>query len=157
MNTSKILVPVLIWLIMALFLLLVTESLSAQASEGMIRAVRDSSNAALKALDEEANMRFLTNDVLITTGSGSLLSGKDELLAYIESATGTAPMYWIRTPEEIIVNEERGLAWETGVWNGYSGDDRDEENPLFQGNYAAQWVRTSNQWKIQSQLFVTLN
>jgi ketosteroid isomerase-like protein len=133
------------------------EEVFAQSSEDKIRVVREASNAALKALDEEANMEFLTEDVLITTGAGTLLSGKDELKAYIESAADEQPMYWIRTPCEIIVNEERGLAWETGVWHGYLADDPDEENVIFHGNYAAQWVRISGEWKIQSQLFVTLN
>ena len=131
--------------------------LIAQSSEDRIRAVREASNAALKALDEEANFEFLTDDVLITTGNGTLLSGKDELKAYIESAADAEPMYWIRTPGEIIVNEERGLAWETGVWHGYYTNDPNEENPVVQGKYAAQWTRTSGEWKIQSQLFVTLN
>jgi len=131
--------------------------LFAQSHEESIRAVREASNAALKALDEETNFQFLTDNVLITTGNGTLLSGKDELKAYIESASDAEPMYWIRTPDEIIVNEERGLAWETGVWNGYSADDPDEENPIVQGKYAAQWVLASGEWKIKSQLFVMLN
>ena len=55
--------------------------LFAQSSEEKIRSIREASNAALKALDEEANFEFLTDDVLITTGNGTLLSGKDELKA----------------------------------------------------------------------------
>ena len=131
--------------------------LFAQSSEERIRSIREASNAALKALDEEANFEFLTDDVLITTGNGTLLSGKDELKAYIESAADARPMFWVRTPTEIIVNEERGLAWETGVWHAYSADDPNEESPVSHGNYAAQWIHQSGEWKIQSQLFVTLN
>ena len=130
--------------------------LIAQSSEEKILAVREASNTALKALDEEANFEFLTDDVQITTGNGTLLSGKDELNAYIKSATDTPPMFWVRTPAEIIVNEERGLAWETGVWHGYYADDQNEESPVFHGNYAAQWIYQSGEWRIQSQIFVTL-
>ncbi|NBC28047.1 MAG: DUF4440 domain-containing protein [Bacteroidetes bacterium] len=118
---------------------------------------REASNRALKSLKDDTYLNFLTDDVLITTGNGTLLSGKDELKAYVESAVDADPMYWIRTPEEVIVNEESGLAWETGIWHGYSADDQDGENSLVQGNYAAQWNRASGEWKIQSQLFVTLN
>lgn len=132
------------------------EGVFAQSSEDRIRAVREASNAALKDLDEETNLQFLTDDVLITTGNGTLLSGKDELKAYIESAMDSTPMFWVRTPNEIIVNEERGLAWETGVWHAYSAADPNEESPIFYGNYAAQWIHQSGLWKIQSQLFVTL-
>ncbi len=131
--------------------------LFAQSAEEKIRSVREASNAALKALDEEANFQFLADDVLITTGAGTLLSGKDELKAYIESATDAPPMFWVRTPAEIIVNEERGLAWETGFWHGYYADDKNEESPVFHGNYAAQWIHQYGEWKIQSQLFVMLN
>jgi ketosteroid isomerase-like protein len=131
--------------------------LIAQSSEERILTNREASNAALKALDEEANLQFLTDDVLITTGNGTLLSGKDKLMAYIESAADSPPIYWVRTPAEIIVNEERGLAWETGVWHAYSADDTNEESPVSHGNYAAQWIHQSGEWKIQSQLFVTLN
>lgn len=138
-----------------LFFLHVSE-LFAQSNEERIRAVREASNTALKALDEEANFKFLTDDVLITTGNGTLLSGKDELKAYIKSASNTQPMYWIRTPDEIMVNEERGLAWETGVWHAYSASDPNEDNPVSRGKYAAQWI-LSGEWKIQSQIFVMLN
>ncbi len=131
--------------------------LFAQSSEERIRSVREASNAALKALDEEANFKFLTDDVLITTGNGTLLSGKDELKVYIESAADASPMFWVRTPTEIIVNEDRGLAWETGVWHAYSADDPNEKSPVSHGNYAAQWIHQSGEWKIQSKLFVTLN
>ncbi len=149
--------PIVIGILFASCLLLMPgEEVFAQSTEDRIRAVREASNAALKALDEEANFEFLTDNVLITTGNGTLLSGKDELKTYIKSATDSMPMYWIRTPEEIIVNEENGLAWETGVWHAYSADDPNEESPIFYGNYAAQWIHQSGEWKIQSQLFVTL-
>ena len=131
--------------------------LFAQSPEEKIRSVWEASNAALKALDVEANMEFLTDDVLITTGAGTLLSGKDELRAYIEFVADASPMYWVRTPAEIIVNEERGLAWENGVWHAYSADDPNEKSPVSHGNYAAQWVLLTGEWKNQSQLFVTLN
>jgi len=140
-----------------LFFFLQGGELFAQPSEDRIRAVREASNIALKALDEEANFKFLTNDVLITTGNGTLLSGKDELKSYIESVADEKPMFWIRIPDEIIVNEDSKLAWEAGVWHGYYAEDPNEESPVYRGNYAAQWVLISGEWKIQSQLFVTLN
>ena len=145
------------FLLGTLFISVNSGQLIAQSSEEKIRSVREASNAALKALNEEVNMEFLTEDVLITTGNGTLLSGKDELRAYIESLADASPMYWVRTPAEIIVNEERGLAWETGVWHAYSADEPNEKSPVSHGNYAAQWVHQSGEWKIQSQLFVTLN
>ena len=81
-----------------LFISVNSGELFAQSSEEKIRSIREASNAALKTLDEEKNFQFLTDDVLITTGNGTLLSGKDKLKAYIESAADAPPMFWVRTP-----------------------------------------------------------
>lgn len=126
------------------------------ADQKEILSKREASNAALKSLDDDRYLDFLTHDVLITTGNGTLISGKDELVAYIASGSGTRAMYWIRTPDEITVNETRGLAWETGTWQGFYAGEENENEPVIQGNYSAQWILASNEWLIQSQLFVTI-
>ena len=63
-------------------------------------------------------------------------------------------MYWIRDTKDIIINTKRGLAWETGVWNGY--DPEKGEDSIVNGNYSAMWTKASGKWRIKSQLFVTL-
>ena len=128
------------------------ELFAQEAEIAQIKAQREASNAALRNFDEDLNSTFLTDDVLITTGAGTLLSGKEELMKYIKSIEGPK-MYWIRTPEEIKVNPESKLAWETGTWKGYF---EDSDNPVVGGNYSAQWTKKSGIWLIQSQLFVTL-
>lgn len=134
-------------------LFLITISLFAQTVEvELIEATRAASNAALKAFDEELNNTFMTDDVLITTGAGTLISGKKELNNYIKNAAEPR-MYWVRTPCEIIVNSKTQLAWETGTWKGYYENLKE---PVVGGNYAAQWTKKSGTWLIQSQLFVTL-
>jgi hypothetical protein len=67
---------------------------------------------------------------------------------------GESKMYWIRDTKDIIINTKRGLAWETGVWNGY--DPEKGEDAIVNGNYSAMWTKASGKWKIKSQLFVTL-
>ncbi|WP_205622149.1 YybH family protein [Aestuariibacter salexigens] len=132
-------------------------SVSAQSDEEQIRAVRHASNQALKSLDESLNMTYLSDDVLITTGAGVLLSGKQSLQEYIDQLSNKAPMFWIRDTEELVVNKPRGLAWEQGVWRGYMADDLEQNTVIVHGKYAAQWKKTNGKWLIQSQLFVTLN
>lgn len=127
-------------------------SIAQESEESQILALRAKSNAALRAFDEELNATFLTDDILITTGAGTLISGKTELLEYIRKASGPR-MYWIRTPDEIIVNPETQLAWESGTWKGFV---EGSEEPVVGGNYAAQWCNKSGQWLIQSELFVAL-
>ncbi|MDF2156749.1 nuclear transport factor 2 family protein [Algoriphagus sp. CAU 1675] len=113
---------------------------------------RQASNLALKAFDEELNNTFLTDDVLITTGAGTLISGKEALIEYIQKVSGSR-MFWVRTPDEIIVNPDTQLAWETGTWKGYQ---EGSEEAMVGGKYSAQWTKKSGTWLIQSQLFVTL-
>ena len=136
-----------------LFLLLSGPALLAQTDEEQIRAQRQASNQALKTYDTAAELSFLTDDVLITTGNGTLLAGKEALKRYIESF-GESKMYWVRTPAAIEVNATTGLAWETGTWKGY--DPERGTDPVAGGRYAAQWTRASGAWKIKSELFVAL-
>lgn len=135
------------------FLILESTGLYGQESEiNQIRGQREASNKALRNFDEVLNSTFLTDNVLITTGAGTLLSGKTELIAYINNAKGPK-MYWVRTPDEIRVNPETNLAWETGTWKGY---EQGSPESVVGGKYSAQWTKKSGTWLIQSQLFVTL-
>ncbi len=127
--------------------------LLAQSDEARIRAVREASNQALKAYDTTAELSFLTEDVLITTGNGTLLAGKEALRNYI-GALGESRMYWVRTPDHIEVHEANGLAWESGTWKGYDPERGTE--PVVGGRYAAQWTKASGEWRIHSELFVAL-
>lgn len=139
-----------------LFILMVLGSaqLKAQTDIEQIAIARNASNAALKSYDIELLYTFLTDDVLITTGNGTLLNGKEELKAYIMSF-GVNKMYWIRTSNEIEINNERGLAWESGTWKGY--DPEKSSKAIASGKYSAMWTKESGVWLIKSQLFVTID
>jgi hypothetical protein len=117
-----------------------------------ILSQRKASNQALREFDEELDATFSTEDAFITTGAGTLIAGKQELSIYLKSQKGQK-MYWIRTPDEVLVNSKTKLAWETGTWKGYY---EDSEEPIVGGKYSAQWTKASGIWLIRSQLFVTL-
>jgi ketosteroid isomerase-like protein len=136
-----------------LFMLLFTSILFSQTDKEQISAIRDASNAALKSYDSKKVLSSLTDDVLTTTGNGVLLCGKNELQRYILDGQ-KSKMYWIRDTKDIIVNTERGLAWESGIWNGYDPEKSDKS--VINGNYSAMWTKESGIWKIKSQLFVTI-
>lgn len=131
-----------------------TSALVSQTNKEKIEEIRTSSNLALRSYDHEKVLSYLTDDVLTTTGNGTLLSGKKALADYI-SEGGDSTMYWIRSTEEVIVNEKRGLAWEHGFWNAY--DPSKGTHSIVNGNYAAMWTKDSGEWKIKSQLFVSLD
>ena len=130
--------------------------LSGQSHESIILDLRKASNEALKTQNLDDDLNFLTEDILITTGAGTLLCGKPALRDYIENANSNQPMFWVRSTSDIHVNEGGGLAWENGEWNGYMMNDLEEKNPVVGGRYAAMWTNASGEWKIKSQLFVTL-
>ena len=134
--------------------LIFTSELYSQTNEEQIAAIRSASNAALKSYDTQEVLSYLTDDVLTTTGNGTLLCGKDQLEKYIIGG-GKSRMYWRRDTKKMIVYAERGLAWESGLWNGY--DPEKSKNSIINGNYAAMWTKESGIWKIKSQLFVTID
>ncbi|WP_318308576.1 DUF4440 domain-containing protein [Flagellimonas crocea] len=136
-----------------LCLLLFTSELFSQTDKEQIVSIRMASNSALKSYANEEVLSYLTDDVLTTTGNGTLLCGKEELKHYILEG-GKSKMYWIRDTKDIVINAKRGLAWETGVWNGY--DPEKSTGSIVNGNYSAMWTKASGEWKIKSQLFVTL-
>lgn len=127
-------------------------SIAQESEESQILALRAKSNAALRAFDEELNATFLTDGILITTGAGTLITGKKALLEYVQGIEGPK-MYWVRTANEVIVNPETQLAWESGTWKGFV---EGSEESVVGGNYAAQWTKKSGNWLIQSELFVAL-
>ena len=122
-----------------------------------IMDLRKASNQAFMEHDYQKVLSYLTDDVMITSGSGTLISGKEELLETIKNIVNNSPnknMYWVRTPDEIIVNSSAKLAWENGSWKGFTSESGN--NPVVGGNYSAMWTKESGMWKIKSELFVTL-
>ncbi|MDX1333488.1 MAG: nuclear transport factor 2 family protein [Robiginitalea sp.] len=122
-----------------------------QGEQEQVRQLRDASNRAMKAYDHKKVLSFLTEDVLTTTGNGTLLTGRAALAEYIEKNSGSN-MYFVRIPDQIQTGPSR--AWEQGTWKGYDPEQGPE--PVVGGNYAAMWVKQRETWRIKSQLFVTL-
>jgi ketosteroid isomerase-like protein len=134
--------------------LIFTSELFSQTDKEQISAIRNASNSALKSYDTKEVLTYLTDDVLTTTGNGTLLCGKEALEKYILDG-GKSKMYWIRDTKEIIIYTQGGLAWESGIWNGY--DPEKGNNSIINGKYSAMWTKESGIWKIKSQLFVTID
>ncbi len=143
---------IMLCVVIILFQTCLTE-VFAQSDEKQILKIREVSNEALKTYENELFLSFLTEDVLITTGNGTLIAGKESLRKYIAD-TGKSKKYWIRTPDEVKINEVKGLAWETGIWKAY--DPEQGDTPVTGGKYSAMWTKQSGVWQIKSQLFVSL-
>ena len=76
-----------------------------QPDKERILDLRNASNLALEANDVEKVLSYLTDDILITSGNGNLLVGKEALRAYTLQGD-LSSMYWIRTPKEIDINKK---------------------------------------------------
>lgn len=137
-----------------LCILIFTSELFSQTDKEQILTIRNASNSALKSYDNLEVLSYLTDDVLTTTGNGTLLCGKKELEKYILDGE-KSKMYWIRDTKEIVIYAKRSLAWESGFWHGYDAEKSDYS--IINGNYSAMWTKESGTWKIKSQLFVTIN
>ncbi len=134
---------------------LLTITLHAQVKNDKdeILHLRNAYNEALKTFNDELSFSFLTDDTQSTISNGTLIQGKENLKEYIRNTSGQK-MYWVRTPNEIDVNTELGLAWEAGTWKGYTMDSG--QKSVTGGKYSAQWIKVNGRWKINSQLFVKL-
>jgi len=126
-----------------------------QENELAIYERREQSNLALtkRAVDEISS--YWTDDILITTGNGTLLAGKEKIRRFLKGAYEKMPeVVYERTPLDLKINEEKGFAWESGKWIGYSFGKK--ESTIASGNYSAMWTKEGELWKIKSHLFVAL-
>lgn len=139
---------------MVLFLVaLLATPVQAQNAKDEILRLRKAYNTALKNYDVELSLSFMTEGILSTISNGVLIQGKTNLKEYILSKADTK-MYWVRTPKEIDVHAETGLAWERGTWKGYTPESG--QKSVTGGKYAAQWIKQNGAWKVNSELFVKM-
>jgi ketosteroid isomerase-like protein len=141
-------------IVLFVVVLLSTIPSHAQYDQDEILRLRHAYNAALKNYDVELTLSFMTDGILSTISSGTLIQGKANLREYIRSRSD-AKMYWVRTPKEIEVNAQTGLAWETGTWKGYTPESG--RKSVTGGKYSAQWIKVNGVWKVNSELFVKLD
>lgn len=120
-----------------------------------IVAARDAFNRAIADRDVAGIVAWLQPDYHIVTSAGTHRDGLDasakswaDLFARDRHATYT------RTPEEIFVNEDRGMAQEHGRWSGVI---MTEDGPATLGGvYAARWQRTEGGWRVEAEIFTAL-
>lgn len=116
---------------------------------GEIRSARSAQNAAIRAGDIERVASFWTQDIVVLAGLGGRVQGIDALK---RAFAGDGRIVYERLPADVQVSANWSLAWETGTWTGK--DRTANDATLISGRYAAQWVKTGEQWKIHSELFV---
>lgn len=126
-------------------------------SDELIRTARERFNAAIADKDVKIIRTLLAPTYHIVTGRSMQNHGADEeALRWAETFRADPTVLYRRTPREITINADWGLAEELGNWKGsYTAD-----GTLIHasGVYAAKWQRTvDGEWVLQVEVFTTLS
>ena len=124
--------------------------------EDAIRARRDVFNEAIAEKNVDVIRSLLAPSYHIVTGRSEQSHGADqEGQRWAERFRTDPTTFYRRTPREITINEEWGIAEELGNWKGnYTVK---ETLVHVSGVYAAKWQRTEDgEWVLQAEVFTTL-
>jgi ketosteroid isomerase-like protein len=125
-------------------------------ADEMIRSARERFNIAIAEKDLTTIRALLAPAYHIVTGRSAQNHGADEeTVRWTEVFHADPTAVYRRTPREITINEDWGLAEELGNWQGsYTAD-----GTLIHasGVYAAKWQRAEDgEWVLQAEVFTTL-
>ena len=126
------------------------------SDEEQIASIRSLSNEAIARHDVSGIVSSLAGEYQITTGKGLIFqdSPKEEGDLWAGLFAESGDIIYVRTPDTIEVSTYLPRAAENGKWIGSwtTSTGRKEVG----GSYAATWSKVDGQWKIRSEIFVTL-
>ncbi len=127
-----------------------------KTSNELIHYAREQFNLAIENKDAAGIRKLLAPNYLIVTGRSDQYHGaEEEEIRWAEVFRNDPSTVYRRTPREITINEDWGLAEELGNWKG----SYTVEGKLVHasGVYSAKWQRTVNgEWILQVEVFTTL-
>jgi hypothetical protein len=99
---------------------------------------------------------FLLPTYHVVTGRSVQKQGIEEnIRTWTEMFSADPLVTYVRTPVDVEVNEEWGLAHESGRWKGTIGAS--DGLATVSGAYSAKWQRTTaGRWLLQAEIFTTL-
>ena len=130
---------------------------SRAGEKALILAVRSRNNAAIAAHDLEAVMAMVADDYVLTGGnSGIERSAAEDREAWKDEFARPGFDRYVRTPVDLEIGERRGVlrAAESGTWEGVDRKPAGEMRPF--GRYFAHWSKVTGQWRVVSEIYVTL-
>jgi hypothetical protein len=144
------------FVVAALLCLVAAPPILGQSPADKIRSLRTQSNAAIARHDVKGIVALLDVEYQITTGSGALSQDRSaESEAWAKEFARAADLVYVRTPASIDVSSSGGRAAETGTWTGSWSTPGGLRK--VGGRYAAYWRLVDGNWRIRSELFVTLS
>ena len=124
-------------------------------SHEAIRAARHALNRAIVAKDADAIADLLAEEYHVVTALNSQRSGREESRrAWADMFVNDPMATFERIPSSIEVNEQLGMAHETGRWTGTFRAAADPVN--VSGTYSAKWSRTGETWLLLAEIFTPL-
>ncbi len=126
-------------------------------SNELILAAREKFNTAIANKDSESIRNLLAPGYHIVTGRSVQNHGADEeAKRWADLFRDDTTAIYRRTPREITINEDWGIAEELGNWQGsYTAQGT---LTTASGVYTAKWQRsTKDEWKVQVEVFTTLH
>lgn len=125
-------------------------------SHEAIAAARLELNRAIVARDADAIAALLAEAYHVVTALSSQRSGREESRkAWAEMFASDPAATFERVPSRIDVNEELGMAHETGDWTGTFRAGVEPVN--VSGVYAAKWERApEGRWLLLAEIFTPL-
>ncbi|HYR28032.1 MAG TPA: nuclear transport factor 2 family protein, partial [Thermoanaerobaculia bacterium] len=130
--------------------------ISSRRVNEQILAARAAINQAIAARDVAGIAAFLQPDYHVVTSGSVHRDGRDASAKSWTDVFANDPIAtYVRMPEQIHVNDERGMAHEHGRWSGtHSG----ERGPVRLGGvYAAKWQRSGDGWRLEAEIFTPLS
>ncbi|MDR3508105.1 MAG: nuclear transport factor 2 family protein [Caulobacteraceae bacterium] len=124
-------------------------------AEDAIRARRRLTNKFIAA-HEAARLRpFMTPDIKVIAGDGSLLVGVEQVLgAFHDQFQDPAFLTYERKTASVSIDADGARAAERGQWVGRWKPTA--PTSLLNGDYLAAWRKVHGQWVIDSELYITL-
>lgn len=125
------------------------------ASASQIIAARNAINQAIADRNPAAIVAWLQPHYHVVTARGVHRTGRDESAKTWTDLFARDPyVTYLRTPDEIHVNDELGMAQEHGRWTGIVSGEQGQER--LTGVYAAKWHRTDEGWRLEAEIFTPL-
>ncbi|MDQ0466171.1 ketosteroid isomerase-like protein [Caulobacter ginsengisoli] len=121
-------------------------------AEKAVRARRKLTNRLIAEHEAERLAPFFEDDAKLIAGDGSLILGARAIVKAFTGQFADPDFVAYRRDTEAVELDEAGeRAAESGRWAALS---KSGEGPS--GRYLAVWRQTRGQWRLESELFVTL-
>jgi len=117
-----------------------------------IRARRKLTNRLIAARDATRLRPHMTDDMVLIAGDGAVIQGADAVVsAFANQFADPAFIAYERTTDRVETAADGRRAAETGRWVGrWKGDVE------MSGVYLAAWRENLGQWRLERELYVTL-